>query len=102
MTRSDNIEALIQPRSVAIVGASSEPRRLGGRTLAYLLKIFKGPLYPVNPRRPEVQGVKAYPSLADLPEAPDLTLVLVNPEEAVKAVEDAGKMGSRASIVFAS
>ncbi|HZB88896.1 MAG TPA: CoA-binding protein, partial [Terracidiphilus sp.] len=56
---------LLAPRSVAVLGASSDATRIGGRPLAYMLQQkFPGTLYPVNPNRAEVQGLKAYPTVA--------------------------------------
>jgi acetate---CoA ligase (ADP-forming) len=73
MTR---LKAALDPRSVAIIGASENPNKVGGRPVHYLDKFgFKGKIFPINPSRPEVQGHKCYKSLADLPEAPDMTIV---------------------------
>src|SRR5262245_48933488 len=56
------VERLIRPRSVAIVGASSDPRRTGGRPLRYLLKHgYGGTIWPVNPRAESLEGVRCYP-----------------------------------------
>ena len=58
----------LNPRSVAVIGASDNPHKVGGRPIHYLKKFgFKGKIYPVNPSRPEIQGLKSYPSLGDLP-----------------------------------
>jgi acyl-CoA synthetase (NDP forming) len=99
---STNIDALVKPGSIAIIGASRDPDRLGGRPLALLKKTFSGALYPVNSRQPEVQGLPSYPSVLDLPETPDLALVLVAADDAVAAAEDAARRGARAAIVFSS
>src|SRR5579872_6408204 len=97
-----NIDALVQPHSIAIVGASSDPRRLGGRPLAYLRRVYSGPVYPINPRHAEVQGVRSYPTLNELPDVPDLVLILVSASEAVQAAADAARLGARAAVVFSS
>ena len=61
---------------------------------------FQGGLYPINPNRAEVQGLKAYPSIADLPETPDVAIVAVAAEVAAPAVEDLGKRGVKAIVMF--
>ncbi|MFT8081753.1 CoA-binding protein, partial [Salmonella enterica subsp. enterica serovar Enteritidis] len=66
----------LNPRSVAILGASDNPIKAGGRTIDYLRRHgFAGRILPVNPKRAEVQGLAAYPSLRALPEAPDAVVI---------------------------
>jgi acetate---CoA ligase (ADP-forming) len=99
--RFTGLTPLLAPRSVAILGASNDPTRIGGRPLAYMkVSGFKGALYPVNPNRADVQGVKAYRSVADLPEAPDVAIVAVPAGIAVEAVEELGRGGAKAALVF--
>ena len=60
----DAIAHLLAPRSVAIVGASSDPGRIGGRPVRYYRQArFAGRVYPINPNRDEVQGYRAYPTI---------------------------------------
>ncbi len=92
---------LLAPRSIAILGASNDPARIGGRPIAYMkAQNFQGAIYPVNPNRTEVQGLRAYPSVADLPETPDVAIVAVPAALAVQAAEDLGKRGTKAALVF--
>ncbi len=65
-----------------------------------LAQNFAGPILPVNPKRREIQGLPAYQSVADLPETPDVAIVAVPGELAVQAVDDLGKRGVKAVIVF--
>ena len=61
MTAGQSLAPLFAPRSVAIVGASSEPTRIGGRPIAYMKERgFKGLILPVNPNRTEIQGLRCY------------------------------------------
>jgi acyl-CoA synthetase (NDP forming) len=100
-SRFAGLTPLLSPRSVAILGASNDPVRIGGRPLAYMLaQKFAGAIYPVNPNRAEVQGVKAYPSVADLPETPDVAIIAVPAEFAVQAVEDLAKRGTKGALMF--
>ncbi len=92
---------LLAPRSIAIIGASSDPTRIGGRPIAFMKdQGFKGTLYPVNPSRAEIQGLKAYPSVADLPEVPDLAIVAVPANLALATVEALGAKGVKGAILF--
>ena len=75
-SRFASLTPLFAPRSVAVLGASSDPTRISGRPIAYMkAQGYQGALYPINPNRAEVQGLKAYASVADLPEAPDVAIV---------------------------
>jgi acyl-CoA synthetase (NDP forming) len=96
-----SLDALVRPRSVALIGASDEPARIGGRPIAYMKSQgFKGAIYPVNPKRKTVQGLTAYASVPDLPEAPDLGIVAVPGELAIQSLDALGAKGCRAAIVF--
>ena len=100
--RTDAVARLIQPRSVAIVGASSDPSRTAGRPLRYLLKHgYSGTIYPVNPRASEIEGVRCYPSVEALPEAPDVGLVLVGPDRVTESVRELARIGTPSAIVLA-
>ncbi|HET6305829.1 MAG TPA: CoA-binding protein, partial [Rhodopila sp.] len=101
MSRFAGLTPLLAPRSVAVLGASSDPTRIGGRPIAYMLaQGFPGGLYPVNPNRSEVQGVKAYPSVADLPEVPDVAIVAVPAEAAVPAIAELAALGVKGVVMF--
>jgi acyl-CoA synthetase (NDP forming) len=101
--KSDLLQSALNPQSVAVVGASENIHKMGGRPIHYMLRQgFKGRLYPVNPARGELQGLKSYPSLAALPEVPDLVLVIVAGEAAVNAVDECAALGVKSVIVIAS
>jgi acetyltransferase len=71
-----NIEFFYKPESIAIVGASSDPRKPGGRPLAALLKRgYAGKIYPVNPRYPEIAGVRCYPTILEVPGNVDMAII---------------------------
>jgi acyl-CoA synthetase (NDP forming) len=95
------LDAMIRPRSVAVIGASDDATRIGGRPIAYMKdQGFAGALLPVNPNRATVQGLPAFASVAALTEVPDVAIVAVPGESAVQAVADLGAKGCRAAIVF--
>jgi acyl-CoA synthetase (NDP forming) len=96
------IEPLIRPRSVAIVGASADVRRTAGKPAMYLMKHgYQGRVYLVNPRYPEINGVPCVPRVSDLPEVPDVGLVLLGAESAIEAVRQLAELGAATTIVLA-
>ncbi len=98
-----NLAAALDPRSIAVIGASENPDKIGGRPLLYLARFgFRGEVIPVNPRREEVQGLRTVPRLSDLARAPDLAIVAVPGEAAVAALDECGAMGVKVAIMMAS
>jgi acyl-CoA synthetase (NDP forming) len=96
-----SLDPLVRPRSVAVVGASDDPTRIGGRPIAYMkAQGFQGSVWPVNPRRQRVQGLPAFASVSALPEAPDAAIVAVPVEAALDAVEELGRKGCKGVIAF--
>jgi acetate---CoA ligase (ADP-forming) len=103
MRVGEGLEALLRPRSIAIIGASQDPAKIGGRPLHLLRRYgYAGQIYPINPRAAEVQGLRAYSSVMDVPEAPDLALIAVEAEKAPDAVEQCAARGVRGVVVFSS
>ena len=103
VTHSTSLDALFRPRSVAILGASDDPTRISGRPVRYLLEGgFKGPLYPVNPNRDTVQGLKAYKTLADVPETPDVALLAVPAALTEQAVRECVEKGVKGAVIFSA
>lgn len=91
------------PRSVAIVGATEDPHKVGGRPLHYLQRFgFAGAIYPVNPKRDTVQGLRAYPHLEALPDRPDAVVVAVGEAQVEPVVRSCGALGIGAAIVMSS
>lgn len=97
------IEAALAPGAIAVVGASDNPEKIGGRPIKYMLRDgYRGRIFPVNPGRDTIQGLPAYASLADLPAVPDLVLVCVPGQAAVQAVQQSAAMGVKLAVVIAS
>ncbi len=97
------LQSALAPRSVAVIGASDNPHKVGGRPIMYLQRYgFRGPIYPVNPGRATVQGLRAFARLEDLPEAPELAIVAVAGDEAVRAVQSCAARGVKVAVVMAS
>ena len=101
MTRFSTLNSLLKPRSVAVIGASADKTRIGGRPIDYMLQQrFQGTILPVNPNRAEIQGLRAYPGIADLPETPDTAIVAIPGAAAIQAIDDLGARGTKSAIVF--
>jgi acetate---CoA ligase (ADP-forming) len=99
----NRLKAALDPRSVAIIGASENPNKVGGRPVHYLDKFgFRGSIFPINPSRGEVQGHKCYRSLDDLPETPEMVIVAVAGDNAIGVVEDCAAHGVKVAVVMAS
>lgn len=97
------LASLFQARSVAIVGASSDPAKITGRPLAYMLaRGYAGELYPVNPARNEVQGLPAYASLSAIGKPVDLAIVGTAAEQVEPVIREGIAVGVKAFVVFSS
>jgi acyl-CoA synthetase (NDP forming) len=98
-----SLKRLFYPESIAVIGASPN---LGGGKLPYYqvlqLAGYKGRLYPINPKYQDINGVKVYPSLNDLPEAVDLAIASVPAKFALETVEAAAKKGIKFLHFFTS
>ena len=102
-TPYDTLQAALDPQSVAIIGASENPNKIGGRPLLYLGRFgFKGDVYPINPNRNEVQGHRAYRDLSSAPKVPDVAIVALPGDAAVEAVESCAAMGVKVAVVMTS
>ena len=100
---ANSLVPLFRPKTVAVVGASRDPSSLGNALFRNILQgRFKGTLYPVNPRAHAIEGVRAYPSLSDLPEAPDLVILAVPASKVLTVARRALDMGSRGLLVLAA
>jgi acyl-CoA synthetase (NDP forming) len=97
------LDALLRPRSVAMIGASRDPKALGGRPLGFMARYgFPGKVYPVNGKGGEVQGVPAYASVLDLPEPVDLALVMVRAELVPGVLRECAAAGVRVAVILSS
>lgn len=95
------MQALLAPRSIAIVGASAERGSLGQRLLTNLLRGgYEGRIYPVNPRYESLEGLTAYPSLAALPEPVDCAAFAVSDQRVEAVLAEAGQRGIRGAVIY--
>lgn len=96
----NSIAPFFEPTSVAVVGASANPRAAGGRLLRYLQRSFKGDIHPVNAGRDIVQGMPAVRSVDELPLGVDLAVVAVPAEDVLDVVRALGRRGVKSVVLF--
>src|SRR4029077_2937809 len=97
------LERFFNPQSIAIIGASQDLVTISGQPLRHLeAHGYQGKLYPVNPRYPEILGHKCFPSLADVPETPELALILINASRVEDLLGQCGRKGVPYVIIFSS
>lgn len=96
------LDCLFRPRSVALIGASTDPAKIGGRPLHFLRKHgFTGDIWPVNPRVDEIEGLPCYPDIAHLPGTPDVAMVLVGHAHAEPSIRALSELGTGAAVILA-
>ncbi|OGA66695.1 MAG: hypothetical protein A3G81_17355 [Betaproteobacteria bacterium RIFCSPLOWO2_12_FULL_65_14] len=96
------MELFFKPRSVAVIGASKDPKKDGNIIVKNIIDSdFSGAIYPVNPSSDEVLGLKAYPSLADIPGEVDIAVIIIPARLCVQAMEDCATKGVKAVIIEA-
>jgi acetyltransferase len=96
-----NLDKLFAPKSVAVIGASGQPARVGSVVLANLLRGgFAGPVWPVNPKYRTLEGLPCYPDVRALPGIPDLAVIVVPPAAVPAQIAMLGDIGCRAAVVL--
>lgn len=99
----EGMDAFFLARSIAVIGASSDITKIGGRPVHLLRKHgYTGAIYPINPKGGEIQGLPAYAQLADTPTAPELAIVAVPVAHALQAVHDCAERGVKAVVLLSS
>jgi acyl-CoA synthetase (NDP forming) len=100
---SNPLHSLLHPRSIAIAGASNNPMKMGTmQALSIINDGYQGRLYPIHPIEKTVLGLTAYPSVADLPEPPDLAMIVVPTQFVAPFLEDFGRIGTKGAIVISA
>lgn len=95
-----SLRPLFEPKSIALIGASVKELSIGNVITKNLLHFkFPGPVYPINPKADEIRGLKAYPTIFDVPGDIDLAHIVIPPPFVPQAIEDCGKRGIKAIIV---
>ena len=97
-----SLHALFNPASAAVIGATDNPTRIGGRPVKYLKEAFGGPVYPVNPRYQEIQGLPAFPAIDQVPGPVDLCIVAVPAAGVVPEIRRCAEKGVKAVVLLSS
>ena len=98
---SSPLNSIFRPRSVAVVGGFGQPGKLGSHVMKSLtLGKFQGKIYPVNPTRGEISGIRTYPSLLQIPGAVDLTVIILPAEQVPGTIRECGKKGIKGVILI--
>jgi acetyl coenzyme A synthetase (ADP forming)-like protein len=95
------LDNFFNPKSIAVIGASRTPGKVGYDILKNAIQYdYQGAVYPINPGASEILGVKAYPSLLDVPGKIDLAVVVVPPKNVLEVIEQCGAKGINAAIII--
>ncbi len=98
-----DLEALFKPESIAVVGASRTPGKIGYEIVRNLKEYgYSGRVYPVNPQAREILGLKSYPSISAIPDKIDMVVVSVPAAMVPDVVEEAGRKGAKVAVVISS
>ncbi len=99
----EGVKALFNPRSIAVIGASRHPGKIGYMILKNIIDYgYKGKIYPVNPKADEILGLKAYKSILDIPDEVDMAIIVVPEKYVLEVAEQAGKKGVKVLVVITS
>src|SRR5271167_2119281 len=97
------LDVFFSPKTVAVIGATETPNTVGRTVLWNLVTSpFGGTVYPVNPQRPSVLGVKAYKSISDIPEDVDLAVIVTPPPTIPGIIRECGENGVQGAIVISA
>ena len=98
-----SLRFFFNPKSVAIVGASRTPGKLGNNILRNLFKLgYKGQIFPVNPEASEIEGLRSYPSVAAIPEAVELAVIAVPDQFVLDVMRGCQKKAVQGVVVISS
>jgi acetyl coenzyme A synthetase (ADP forming)-like protein len=99
----DNLDSIFSPQSLAVVGASKTPGKVGHDIFVNILKGgYRGTLYPVNPKARSVSSVKAYATISDIPDSIDLAMIILPPRPALTAVKEAIDKGIKGLVIVSA
>ena len=98
-----DLSRLLNPRGVAIIGASTDLTRIGGQPIKLLTEYgYKGRVYPVNPKYTEVKGLTCYPDVSTVPQPCDIALIAVSGALVPGAIEQCGKAGIPFAVILSA
>jgi len=103
MSATEKLDVLFNPRTVAVIGATNKEGHVGHALMKNLIgRGFNGTVYPINPKRESVYGVKAYPAIADAPDKIDLAIIATPAKTVPALVEECGKAGVSGVVIISS
>jgi acyl-CoA synthetase (NDP forming) len=95
------LKLIFEPQSIAFLGATSNPTKWGFRIFSNIVtNNYPGRLYPVNPTKEEILGIKVYKSVGEVPEVPDLAIIVVPPPNVPKVLQECADKGIKAGVVI--
>jgi len=101
--RLNNLDALFKPKSIAVIGASRKPGKIGYEIVRNLIEYgFTNRIYPVNPHAEEILNLKAYPSVKDIPDKVDMAIISVPAEKVLDVIKECGEKGVKVLVVITS
>lgn len=96
-----SLDAILRPRSVAVIGASTSPEKLGHQILKNILDSgFRGPVYPVNPKADTILDLPCYPNVQAIDPPPDLAVIIIPARFVPRALEECGEQGVRGAVII--
>ncbi len=99
----DNLDAIFSPQSLAVIGASQTPGKVGHDIFVNILKGgYRGTLYPVNPKARSISSVRAYPTIADIPDSVDLAIIILPPQPALVSIKEAIDKGIKGVVIVSA
>ncbi|ABN69560.1 acetyl-CoA synthetase (ADP-forming) alpha subunit / branched-chain acyl-CoA synthetase (ADP-forming) alpha subunit [Staphylothermus marinus F1] len=103
MAIDNSLKPLFEPRSIAIIGASRSPGKIGHTIMKNIIEYgYKGKIYPINPKADEILGYKAYKSVVEVPDEIDMAIIVVPEQVVPKVAEECGKKGVKVLVVITS
>ncbi|MFW9833977.1 MAG: acetate--CoA ligase family protein [Candidatus Thorarchaeota archaeon] len=99
--KSDSLDKLFNPKSIAVVGASDKPDKLGSLTL-FALRGYEGDVYPVNPRLRKIGNARCYPSIDEIGDQVDLAIIALGPQHILPTLSECANVGVQGAIVFSA
>ena len=100
---SQGLRMFFEPKGVAVVGASRTPGKMGNTILRNIIKLgYAGQVFPVNPNASEIDGLKCYPSVAEIPEEVDLVVIAIPASLVLEVMKDCQKKGVKGVVVISS
>ena len=103
MVKDQNIKYLFGPRSVAVIGASSDKGKIGNSVISNIIKGgYKNKIFPINPKGGEIEGIKAYKSVLDVPNEIDIACITVPAKFVLESIKECAAKGVKYAIVITS